>query len=79
MSENYSLGEIAAFLNAELRGDPKADKGLNTLQNAGSNELAFLANEKYVSQLARAVPRRLFSLQAFRGMMSIAGALLILG
>jgi UDP-3-O-[3-hydroxymyristoyl] glucosamine N-acyltransferase len=53
MSENYSLGEIAAFLNAELRGDPEIRiKGLNTLQNAGSNELAFLANEKYVCQLA---------------------------
>jgi UDP-3-O-[3-hydroxymyristoyl] glucosamine N-acyltransferase len=52
MSENYSLGEIAAFLNAELRGDPEIRiKGLNTLQNAGSNELAFLANEKYVCQL----------------------------
>ena len=53
MSENYSLGEVAAFLNAELRGDPQARiYGLNTLQNAGSGELAFLANEKYVSQLA---------------------------
>jgi UDP-3-O-[3-hydroxymyristoyl] glucosamine N-acyltransferase len=53
MSNNYSLGEIAAFLNAELRGDPqKRITGLNTLQNAGSGELAFLANEKYVSQLA---------------------------
>lgn len=53
MSENFSLGEIATFLNAELRGDPQTRiKGLNTLQNAGSGELAFLANEKYVSQLA---------------------------
>jgi UDP-3-O-[3-hydroxymyristoyl] glucosamine N-acyltransferase len=53
MSGNYSLGEIAAFLNAELRGDPQTlISGLNTLQNAGSNELAFLANEKYVSQMA---------------------------
>jgi len=53
MSENYSLGEVAAFLNAELRGDPQLRiTGFNTLQNAGSGELAFLANEKYVSQLA---------------------------
>jgi UDP-3-O-[3-hydroxymyristoyl] glucosamine N-acyltransferase len=53
MSTVYSLGEIAAFLNAELRGDPQTQiSGLNTLQNAGSGELAFLANEKYVSQLA---------------------------
>ena len=53
MSENYSLGEVAAFLNAELRGDSQLRiTGFNTLQNAGSGELAFLANEKYVSQLA---------------------------
>ena len=52
MSKDFSLGEIAAFLNAELRGDPQTRvSGLNTLQNAGSGELAFLANEKYVSQL----------------------------
>ncbi len=53
MSEDYSLGEIATFLNAELRGDSETRiSGLNTLKNAGSSELAFLANEKYVSQLA---------------------------
>lgn len=53
MAETYSLAEIAAFLNAELRGDPEMRiSGLNTLQDAGSHELGFLANEKYVSQLA---------------------------
>ncbi|MDG1819150.1 MAG: UDP-3-O-(3-hydroxymyristoyl)glucosamine N-acyltransferase [Porticoccaceae bacterium] len=53
MSKSFSLGEIAAFLNAELRGDPETRiSGLNTLLNAGSGELAFLANEKYASQLA---------------------------
>jgi UDP-3-O-[3-hydroxymyristoyl] glucosamine N-acyltransferase len=53
MSESYSLGEIAEFLNAELHGDPAIRiKSLNTLQNAVGNELAFLANEKYASQLA---------------------------
>ncbi len=53
MREGYSLGEIAEFLNAELRGDPAVRiRCLNTLQNAGPNQLAFLANEKYASQLA---------------------------
>ena len=52
MSEDYSLAEIAAFLGAELRGDGALRiSGLNTLKNAGPGELAFLANEKYSSQL----------------------------
>jgi len=52
-NKSFSLGEIAEFLNAELRGDSQTRiSGLNTLLNAGSSELAFLANEKYVSQLA---------------------------
>ena len=52
-NKSFSLGEIAAFLNAELSGDPETRiSALNTLKNAGSSELAFLANEKYVSQLA---------------------------
>jgi UDP-3-O-[3-hydroxymyristoyl] glucosamine N-acyltransferase len=52
MPEAYSLGEIAAFLGAELRGDATLRiSGLNTLQDAGAGQLAFLANEKYSSQL----------------------------
>ena len=52
MSEDYSVAEIAAFLGAELRGDGGLRiGGLNTLKNAGPGELAFLANEKYASQL----------------------------
>lgn len=52
MSLDYSLGEIAAYLSAELRGDPEVRiKGLNTLQGAGPEELAFLANAKYENQL----------------------------
>ena len=53
MAGTYSLGEIARFLDAEVRGDAELRiSGLNTLQDAVSSELAFLANEKYVSQLA---------------------------
>ncbi|MBT6115174.1 MAG: UDP-3-O-(3-hydroxymyristoyl)glucosamine N-acyltransferase [Porticoccaceae bacterium] len=52
MPEDYSLAEIAAFLGAELRGDGALRiSGLNTLKDAGPGELAFLANEKYASQL----------------------------
>ena len=52
MPEDYSVAEIAAFLGAELRGDGALRiSGLNTLKNAGPGELAFLANEKYASQL----------------------------
>ena len=80
MSENYSLGEIAAFLNAELRGDPETRiSGLNTLQNAGSSELAFLANEKYVSQLANSSAEAIIlSAKHFQSADSYSGALLIL-
>ncbi|MBT5388641.1 MAG: UDP-3-O-(3-hydroxymyristoyl)glucosamine N-acyltransferase [Porticoccaceae bacterium] len=52
MSFDYSLGEIAEYLSAELRGNPEVRiTGLNTLQSAGPGELAFLANAKYQSQL----------------------------
>ena len=53
MKHDYSLGEIAAFLNAELRGDADVRiSGLNSLDRAESGDLAFLANPKYISQLA---------------------------
>ena len=79
MLENYSLGEIATFLNAELRGDPETRiSGLNTLQNAGSNELAFLANEKYVSQLANSSAAAIIISAKHSAADSYCGALLIL-
>ncbi|MDE0747938.1 MAG: UDP-3-O-(3-hydroxymyristoyl)glucosamine N-acyltransferase [Porticoccaceae bacterium] len=53
MTHDYSLGEIAAYLKAELRGDPEVRiKGLNTLQNAEVGQLAFLSNPKYSKDLA---------------------------
>ena len=52
MKHDYSLGEIAAFLNAELRGDADVRiSGLNSLDRAESGDLVFLANPKYISQL----------------------------
>lgn len=53
MKQDYTLVDIAAFLNAELRGDPEVRIcGLNSLADAQQGELAFLANPKYKSQLA---------------------------
>ena len=52
MKQDYSLGEIAAFLKAELRGDADVRiSGLSSLENAVAGDLAFLANPKYTSQL----------------------------
>ena len=53
MSVDFSLGEIAAYLYAEVRGDSKLRiAGLSTLHDAGDGQLAFLANPKYTKQLA---------------------------
>jgi len=53
MSVDFSLGEIAAYLDAEVRGDSKLRiAGLSTLHDAGDGQLAFLDNPKYTKQLA---------------------------
>lgn len=50
---SYSLGDIATFLEVELRGDASATvSGLATLKSAGPGDLAFLSNPKYENQLA---------------------------
>lgn len=49
----YTLREVAAYLDAELRGDPECVvTGLSTLQDAGDGDLAFLANKAYQKLLA---------------------------
>lgn len=53
MSETYRLGDLAHWLGAELRGDPELRiAGIQTLADAGSEDLGFLANPLYRSQLA---------------------------
>lgn len=55
MSKNtvYTLGELAALLAVELRGDPEVRiDGLATLKSAVPGKLSFLSNPRYVSQLA---------------------------
>lgn len=55
MSKNtvYTLGELAALLAVELRGDPDVRiDGLATLKSAVPGKLSFLSNPRYVNQLA---------------------------
>jgi UDP-3-O-[3-hydroxymyristoyl] glucosamine N-acyltransferase len=53
MSRDYSLGEIATYLAAQLRGNPEIRiTGLNSLKNAGAGQISFLSNPKYASQLS---------------------------
>ena len=47
-----SLKELASKIGADLEGDPKKEvSGLNTLDLASKNEVAFIARESFVSSL----------------------------
>ena len=49
----YTLNQLAEYIDAKVIGDGnKAVLRLNTLQDAGSDELSFLANPKYAKYLA---------------------------
>lgn len=49
----YTLGQLADYLGATLRGDPASVvSGLATLQEAGPQQLSFLANPQYRKYLA---------------------------
>lgn len=53
MNRHMALGELAAELGLELRGDPETRiEGVATLLNAGAGQLAFLANPHYRKFLA---------------------------
>ncbi|MBI3771205.1 MAG: UDP-3-O-(3-hydroxymyristoyl)glucosamine N-acyltransferase [Gammaproteobacteria bacterium] len=48
-----SLAELAEYVGAELRGDARLQiEGVATLQNAGPNQIGFLANSRYRRYLA---------------------------
>ena len=50
---SFTLAELAAQLDAELRGDPAlVIRGLATLQEAGADQLSFLANPQYRKHLS---------------------------
>ena len=49
----YTLGELSALLEVELRGDPTLQiDGLATLKSATAGKLSFLSNPRYAHQLA---------------------------
>lgn len=49
-----TIGEIADFLQAEFKGDrARAIRGVRPLNDAGPDDLSFLANPKYQPQLAQ--------------------------
>ena len=49
----YTLSELSALLQVELRGDPLLQiDGLATLKSAAAGKLSFLSNPRYVQQLA---------------------------
>jgi UDP-3-O-[3-hydroxymyristoyl] glucosamine N-acyltransferase len=50
----FTLAEIAEKIGAQVHGDALCEiKSLSTLADANTNQLAFLANPKYVEQLAK--------------------------
>ena len=50
----YSLGELAQKLGLDFSGDAaRTLTGLATLESAGPEDLAFLANRRYADQLGR--------------------------
>jgi UDP-3-O-[3-hydroxymyristoyl] glucosamine N-acyltransferase len=54
MTVSIKLGQLAEFLSATLRGaEDKEITGLATLQEAGPNQLSFLANPQYRKYLAQ--------------------------
>lgn len=54
MTKTYLLGEIAKRFALQLRGDPEREvRGIATLADAGPQELSFLSNPRYRSQLVR--------------------------
>ncbi len=53
MTAQYTLSELAQKCGARVQGDPDRQvSGLNTLQDAQSHELSFLANPAYARYLA---------------------------
>ncbi len=52
MKSEFSLAEIAALLEVELRGDPTLTvTGINTLQDAQRHEISFFTNPRYKKYL----------------------------
>jgi UDP-3-O-[3-hydroxymyristoyl] glucosamine N-acyltransferase len=72
MTRQWSLGELAQHLGAELRGDPACVvSGLATLRSAQADQVSFLANARYLVDLehtgAGAVLLRAADIAGFAG------------
>lgn len=52
MAKQFTLAEIADFLGETWQGENITITGLNTLEEAQHSELSFLANPKYIKQIA---------------------------
>lgn len=53
MATTLTLGQLASQLGCELRGDADISvSGIGSLSGAGTDQVSFLANPKYLSQLA---------------------------
>lgn len=63
-----TIGEIVDFLGADFKGDrSRAIRGVRPLNEAGPDELSFLANPKYQPQLARSAAGAVLVAQATPG------------
>ena len=72
----FAASELAARFGLELRGEDRTVTGLGTLADAGSDQLGFLANPRYRSQLASTgagvVVLRAEDAEAFAGTVLVA-------
>lgn len=51
--KSYTLEELADFLGASLKGDPRVRiRGVNALEEARSDELSFLSHDRYIPRLS---------------------------
>lgn len=52
MAKQFTLAQIADFLGETWQGEDLTITGLNTLEEAAGSDLSFLANPKYIKQIA---------------------------
>ena len=69
-----TLSEVAALLGGELSGDgSRVIRGVSSLEAAGTDELAFLANQKYEKQIASTQAAAVIVAHDYAGEVSQAG------
>ena len=66
---SFSLGELAALLNAELKGSPELRvTGIGALDDAGPDQLSFLTDSRYEHLVANCCAAALIVAPAFSGL-----------